>query len=525
MPIVAWPQQEAQKILDQHGDLDRPIFFETGFGPSGLPHIGTFAEVVRTLFVIEALKQLEPKAQTKLVVFCDDMDGLRSLPENVPNHDLLRPHLGKPLSQIPDPFETADSFSGHMNGKLREFLDHYGFDYEYQSSTEAYRSGRFNEGLKAVMDHYDQVRDLFIKTIAEDKRDDWSPFFPICESCGKIYTTRVVGTDREGYALDYVCDKDGELYQSCGHQGKTSILDGQAKVGWKVDWALRWFVYGVDYEMYGKDLMESASLSGKICRALGGKAPVPYKYELFLDEEGAKISKKIGNGISMDQWTRYAPLGALLNFLLGNPNKAKKMGLPLLPRLVDEYLQAIRADVSAEAFTAPWYLARIQGHDLSDQPQLKSETSYALLFNLADALSIYEADLLYDYALKYDPAVGEQEDFFRDLCLRICLLAQDQAAGQKEAAPELDLSFMDQLKQLEQLLADPANAGLDGEELQTKLFSLAKEVDRNPREWFGFLYGALLGKSQGPKIGPFFAIMGVDKAHQMVTDACKRLNA
>jgi len=524
MAEIAWPRLEAQKIIKHHGNSESPILFETGFGPSGLPHIGTFAEVVRTLYVIAAVREEAPHLQTKLFVFCDDLDGLRALPENLPNHDMLRPHLGKPLSSIPDPFEVADSFSGHMNGKLREFLDNYGFEYEYKSSTACYQGGEFDDGLKAVMDNYDKVRELFIKTIREDKREAWSPFFPICEKCGKIYTTRVTGVDRASYEIEYSCDQSEAAYTSCGHTGRQSILGGRVKVGWKVDWALRWFVFGVDYEMYGKDLMESATLSGKICRAIGGKAPVPYKYELFLDETGAKISKKIGNGISMDQWTQYAPLGALLNFLLGNPNKAKKMGLPLLPKLVDEYLQAARGEGSAAPFSAPWFLAKVQHQELSESPSISSTLTYALLFNLSDALSIDDPAILFDYASKYDEKVQEQPEFFQDLCARICLLAK-QESGEASEIPAPDLAFLPLLQDLEAYLSAQGETSPSGDEMQTHLFSLAKAADLNPREWFGFLYLTLLGKSQGPKIGPFFGMMGAKRALEMVRAALEKLVA
>ena len=522
MAQVAWPRDEALKILKRHTDSERPILLETGFGPSGLPHIGTFAEVVRTLFVIAALKEEAPEREVKLFVFCDDLDGLRSLPENVPNHETLKPHLGKPLSAIPDPFGQAESFSGHMNGKLQEFLDQYGFEYEYKSSTQCYRSGQFDPGLKAVMDHYDEVRNLFIKTIGTDKRESWSPFFPICEGCGKIYTTRVTQIDRDNYEVEYVCDKAEAAYSSCGYKGKQSIFGGLTKVGWKVDWALRWFVFQVDYEMYGKDLMESASLSGKICQALGGKAPIPYKYELFLDENGAKISKKIGNGISMDQWLRYAPLGALLGFLLGNPNKAKKMGLPILPKLVDEFLQMARSGHSSEIFSPPWFIAQVQHQTLSDTPELDSDLTYALLFNLSDALSIRDPELLFDYACKYDPKVNLQSEFFKDLCSRICLFAQEQGSEVEESS-EPDPLFLPLLKKLAVHLSTYEADSLDGDALQTYLFSLAKEAGYNPRDWFGFLYLSLLQRTQGPKMGPFMAIMGVSKSLEMVSTGLKRL--
>ena len=522
MPEVAWPKEEAGKILSQHKDLNKEILFETGFGPSGLPHIGTFAEVVRTLFVMAAVQELAPQAKTRLIVFCDDLDGLRSLPENLPNHDLLKPHLGAPLSSIPDPFQEKESFSGYMNGKLREFLDSFGFVYEYRSSTDCYRQGQFDQGLKQVMNHYEAVRQAFISTIAEDKRAAWSPFFVICEKCGKIYTTRVTETHPGSYEVAYACDQDGEKYKSCGHQGKTSILGGRAKVGWKVDWALRWYVFGVDYEMYGKDLMESATLSAKICRILGGQPPIPYKYELFLDETGAKISKKIGNGISMEQWLRFAPLGALLHFLLGNPNKAKKMGLPLLPRLIDEYLQAERADAAATPFTAPWFLAQVRHQPLHPTPLAASPIGFGLLYNLAEAMNIHESILLYDYAVRYDPVIQAHEALFRDLANRVTALAGEAAGKEEPIAFAPDPAFVPLFKQLVTALENMTSP-LDGEALQTAIFSLAKDANLNPRDFFGFLYSLLLHKDQGPKLGPFFAMLGKEEALNLCRHGLTRL--
>ncbi|MDX2471412.1 MAG: lysine--tRNA ligase [SAR324 cluster bacterium] len=522
MAVVAWAKNEAEKVLKAHSDLEKEILFETGFGPSGLPHIGTFAEVVRTLYVLEAVKELEPKAKTRLIVFCDDMDGLRSLPQNVPNHDLLRPSLGAPLSSIPDPFGETDSFSGYMNGKLREFLDSYGFEYEYRSSTDCYKSGVFDDGLKAVMDNYDKIKETFVKTIAENKREAWSPFFVICEKCGKIYTTRVTKVDPANYEVSYTCDQSSDTYESCGHVNTTSILGGAAKVGWKVDWALRWFVFGVDYEMYGKDLMESATLSGKICRILGGKTPTPYKYELFLDENGAKISKKIGNGISMDQWLKFAPLGALLNFLLGNPNKAKKMGMPILPRLVDEYLQAMRGEASDVAFEPAWFLNRVRKKPLSSVKELTAEVGFSLLYNVAEAVNLYDPDMLFDYAFKYDGRVEEDNDLYRELVGKVAALAKEV---NKSKAP-FDFTPDEQFIPLfSELVTHIESLGEDmkGDELQTKIFSLAKDQELNPKDFFAFLYGLILNKSQGPKLGPFFALMGKDESMKLLKKGLSRL--
>jgi lysyl-tRNA synthetase class 1 len=320
------------------------------------------------------------------------MDGLRSLPENVPNHDLLQKHLGAPLSSLPDPFEKESSYAAFMNGRLKHFLDYYGFEYLFESSTHCYQNGIFNAALKRVMDNHDAIRNLFIKTIAPDKRDAWSPFFPICEHCGKIYTTSVQEIHPETYEITYHCNRDEKAYHSCGYQGRISILNGKVKMGWKVDWAMRWYTFGVDYEMHGKDLLDSASLSSKICSILGAKPPLTYKYELFLDENAAKISKKIGNGISMEQWQSFAPVGSLLYFLLDEPNRARKMGMPILPRLVDNYINALKNENAEEPGSALRFVDSLQHHhDASDIG--KTDISYALLVNVAENIGSDDIDL------------------------------------------------------------------------------------------------------------------------------------
>ncbi|MDH5559932.1 MAG: lysine--tRNA ligase [Deltaproteobacteria bacterium] len=518
MTKVAWPQQEASKILKNFKGQEE-ILFETGYGPSGLPHIGTFAEVARTLFVLEALRELKPDIKTRLIVFSDDKDGLRNLPENIPNHDLIRPYLGASLTSIPDPFEEAESFAGYMNRKLMGFLDSFGFDYELRSSTQCYGDGLFDEGLKRVMDHYDEIHDIFTRGIAENKRASWSPFFPVCESCGKIYTTQVTDLDRKNYRLDYRCDQDGELYKACGHQGSVPVTGGKVKVGWKVDWALRWHVFGIHYEMYGKDLMESAEISGRICRVLGSPPPVTYKYELFLDENGAKISKKIGNGISMEQWMKYAPLGVLLNFLLANPNKAKKMGLPILSRLIDEYLQCLRTQDAGEENSVLWYLAKIQKQKEAQHLKIGDEIGYGLLYNVAESLSIHDAELLYDYALKYDSDVIHNRAFYFDLCERVIAFFEDFHEERPIDPDEIDGSFFEGLEDLKAKLISVDERDLKGEETQQLLFLIAREREYNQRSWFHFLYQVLLGKEQGPKMGPFFAILGKTKTLELIDQA------
>ena len=508
MPKVTWPHQEAKRLRSIASNSDQPIIFETGYGPSGLPHIGTFAEVARTTFVIKALQHAFPEAKVRLIAFSDDMDGLRSLPENVPNHDKLRQFLGMPLSTIPDPFEQTSSFAGYMNEQLQRFLNSYGFKYEFYSSTRCYQEGIFDNGLKKVMDNYTRIREIFISTISEDKRNTWSPFFPICESCGKIYTTRVVEVDPKNYTLTYHCDQAGESLKPCGHVGTTSITGGKVKVGWKIDWALRWYTLGVHYEMYGKDLMSSASMASQICSLLGGRPPVLYKYELFLDEKGAKISKKIGNGISMEQWVKYSPLGALLNFLLANPNKARPMGLPLLPKIVDEYLEVLRKEALSDSTLHRWFIESVQ-HSDERLNLAKNELSYNLLTNVAQNLGIHDPSLLYQYAQKYDPTVTQNEHFFRALCETVVAYVQDYEEQLPKEEVVIDQSYVPYLQELIEIIEGTANfANLPGEEIQALVFVIPKKYDLGQPEWFKFLYSVLLQKTRGPRLGPFLGILG-----------------
>ena len=355
---------------------------ETGYGPSGLPHIGTFGEVARTSFVLQALKTLEPGIDARIIAFSDDMDGLREVPQNLPNAEMLKEHLGKPLTSIPDPFGEEKSFAHYMNRRLREFLDSFGFRYQFASSTEQYASGVFDEGLRRIMAHYDAISELFKATIAEEKRAAWSPFFPICENCGRVYSTRVTGLDPATHHASPTpaTRRLPASTQSCGHSGRTSILGGGCKVGWKVDWALRWYSLGIDYEMHGEDLLDSARLSSQIVKILGGEPPELFKYELFLDEKGKKISKKIGNGISLEQWLRFAPVDSLLYIMYMKPQQAKKMGLPILPEIVDQYLELVAQYDGAEDSPVPFIsrlskgahagkLGGAEGHHLFADPR------------------------------------------------------------------------------------------------------------------------------------------------------------
>ena len=374
----AWPFEEARKLLDRvqaSGDKSC-VVFETGYGPSGLPHIGTFGEVARTSMVRHAFSLLAPEMQTRLICFSDDMDGLRKVPDNVPNGDMLAAHLEKPLTAVPDPFGTHDSFGAHNNARLQAFLDSFGFDYEFVSATAQYRAGAFDATLLAVLAKYDKVLDIILPTLGEERRKTYSPFLPICPDTGRVLMVPVTPVDIATGRIAYPHPESGEMVE-------TAITGGACKLQWKADWAMRWTALGVDYEMAGKDLSESVKLSSRIARALGAQPPEGFSYELFLDENGEKISKSRGNGLTIEEWLSYAPPESLSLYMFQSPRKAKRLYFDVIPKAVDEYISFVDKFAEADATQAltnpAWHI------HVGQPPAQSSPVSFALLLNLVSA--------------------------------------------------------------------------------------------------------------------------------------------
>ena len=461
-----WPFVEAQRIRDRLARIgSHPVTAETGYGPSGLPHIGTFGEVARTSFVLQALAALEPGIPARIVAFSDDMDGLREVPKNLPNAQMLQQHLGKPLTSIPDPFGEEKSFAHYMNRKLREFLDSYGFRYEFASSTEQYASGVFDEGLRRIMQNYDAISELFRATIAEEKRAAWSPFFPVCENCGRVYSTRVTHLDPAALTVDYACDAPlAGKYQCCGHKGTRRIL--------------------------------------------GGEPPELFKYELFLDEKGKKISKKIGNGISLEQWLRFAPVDSLLYLMYTKPQQAKKMGLPILPEIVDAYLELVAHDDGAEDSPVPFISRLSKGAHAGRLPGGRIIT-YSLILELILALNQDDPRIVRDYLVKYEPEIAENVAYYEQLIedalayYREVLLPARTLEAADHQLDEAVAALRDELSRRAATGASP-----DPDELQTMVFQVAKDREIRTKDWFRALYRIFLGQSQGPRIGSFIALLG-----------------
>jgi lysyl-tRNA synthetase class 1 len=511
MAAKAWPFDEARKLLARSGDgvpEKGYVLFETGYGPSGLPHIGTFAEVVRTTMVRQAFARLSD-APTKLFAFSDDMDGLRKVPDNVPNQALLAEHLGKPLTEVPDPFETHDSFGAHNNDRLKGFLDGFGFDYEFLSSTECYRSGRFDAALLTVLERYEKVRNVILPTLGPDRRKTYSPFLPLCPKTGRVLQVPVIAQNLDKGTITYQ-DEDGTSVE-------VPVTGGHCKLQWKADWAMRWAALDVDYEMSGKDLIDSVRLSGQITKILGGRPPEGFTYELFLDEQGEKISKSKGNGLTVEEWLAYAPQESLALYMFGQPRRAKRLYFDVIPKHVDDYLAHVAKfpeQSPAEQLENPaWHI-----HD-GAPPDHVPALGFALLLNLTSVANAEDEAVLWGFITNYVPGANpENEPMLARLVEHALAYYRDfvKPAKQYRAPSALESAAMDDLAQM--LAALPADA--DAETIQTAVYEVGKRHDfENLRDWFRALYEVLLGQSQGPRFGSFVAIYGLKETRALIARA------
>ena len=516
--LKSWPFKEAMRIIKarEKTPSDAPALFQTGFGPSGLPHIGTFAEVARTTWVRRAYEHLSGKG-TALYAFCDDQDGLRKVPDNLPNPEMLTENLGKPLCDIPDPYGCCESFSAHMIGNLENFLDTFDFDYTLKRSSDAYRNGEFNSGLEVLLNKVDGVLEIILPTMKEENRASWSPFFPKCEACGRINTTRVTRYNKEDKTIDYTCDIDLGNVAGCGHSGTSSVLNGASKMGWKIDWALRWFSYNVDYEMYGKDLIPSAELSAKIVRLMGGRPPQGLFYELFLDEMGEKISKSKGNGVSIEQWLEYAPIDSLAHFIFREPRQAKKLYFDMIPKTMDEYLDQLRRYPETPDEKRPdtplWHI-----HDRGKNvPVYNSSINFSMVNNLVSALGNPTHDLLVNYLRRYDEKSADYPEIIVSLIEKGLKFYEDHILPTKKYRPPT-AEEKPLFTQLSEVLEQPEMSAKSEKELQALVFDIARDNGVDPKLFFSAIYQVLLGQERGPRFGTFAKLVGVDRVLSLIDE-------
>ena len=508
----AWPFEEARKLIARHADgppANGYVLFETGYGPSGLPHIGTFGEVLRTTMVRHAFQQLS-EIPTRLFAFSDDMDGLRKVPTNVPNQDMLAKHLGQPLTQVPDPFGKYESFGHHNNAMLRRFLDGFGFEYEFQSSSEWYRSGRFDSALLDVLRNYDSIMEVMLPSLREERASTYSAFLPVCAKTGRVLQVPVIRIDPDAGTIVYQ-DEDGSHVE-------TPVTGGRCKLQWKPDWAMRWHALGVDYEMSGKDLIPSVELAGKICRVLGSRPPEGFNYELFLDELGQKISKSKGNGLSLEEWLEYAPPESLALFMFQKPRAAKRLYFDVIPRSVDDYLtflEKFQSEAPAQRLENPaWHI-----HDGTPPPEEKSHLTYGILLNLASVCNAEDKATLWGFISRYRPGATPESAPFLDRLVGYALnYFRDHVKPKKRYRPPSEIERRAMGELLAALEAMPADAS--AEDIQNAVYEIGK---RHPfsdlRAWFKSLYEVLLGQDQGPRFGSFVALYGRTETAALIRKA------
>jgi lysyl-tRNA synthetase class 1 len=510
----SWPFEEAKKLQLRDEVTSRGFaLLETGYGPSGLPHIGTFGEVARTSFVKHAFQCLTG-LDAKICAFSDDRDGLRKVPDNIPNKDMVAKYLGYPLTDVPDPFGCHGSFGEHNNCKLMEFLDSFGFEYEFQSSTNLYKNGKFNDVLLKVLHHHEEILEVMLASLREERAATYSPFLPISPKTGRVLQVAIEKYNKNAGTILFR-DEDGS-------QTELPVTDGHCKMQWKVDWAARWMALGVDYEMAGKDLIDSVTLSSKICRIIGGIPPTGFNYELFLDEDGKKISKSKGNGIGVDEWLRYAPPESLANYMFASPRSAKKLYFGVIPKQVDDYMSHLKnyaAQESTKRLDNPvWHIhagtpPKIDGN---------GDISFSLLLNLVSVCNTDSPEVLWGFIKRYrGGATPENSPFLEKLVLHAINYYRDFVKNKKIYSAPNDL----ERSALEELLLDLGKIQSDqgAADIQNIVFEVGK---RHPfgdlRQWFSVLYRHLFAQEDGPRLGTFIALYGINNTQKLIQEALDR---
>jgi len=523
----AWPFEEARKIVARLKRAPKDeVIFETGYGPSGLPHIGTFGEVARTTMVRHAFRVLtDDKVKTRLIAFSDDMDGLRKVPDNVPNKELLSQHLGKPLTQVPDPFGTHPSFGQHNNARLRAFLDAFGFEYEFMSATDCYTSGRFDATLLKVLERFEKVMAIMLPSLREERAQTYSPFLPIDPETGIVLQVPVIAHDAKAGTITYE-------HPDTKAAVTTPVTGGRCKLQWKPDWAMRWVALGIDYEMAGKDLIDSVKLSSEIAKALGGRAPEGFNYELFLDEKGQKISKSKGNGLTIEEWLRYASPESLSLFMYREPKAAKRLYFDVIPRHVDEYQQFLdgyqRQDQKQRLSNPVWHI-----HS-GNPPKPEIPIAFSMLLTLVSSSNAENAETLWGFIQRYRPGVTPQTHPKLDALVGYAIhYYRDFVLPEKKYREPTETeraALMDLRDALSQLAADSS-----AEAIQDVVYEIGRRdpfldhkkaaKDGKPGvslDWFNMLYQVLLGQEKGPRFGSFVAVYGLANTVEMIDGALAR---
>ena len=510
---TSWPFVEARKLIKERQKIIEKkgkIILQTGYGPSGLPHIGTFGEVARTTMMVNAIKQLT-NLPTEIITYSDDMDGLRKVPDNIPNKKVLEENIHKPLTSIPDPFKKFNSYGEHNNEMLKKFLNDFNFKYTFQSSTNNYKKGFFNEALLLVLEKYEEIIKIILPTLGKERQKTYSPFLPICHKTGKVLEVPIIEINK----------KEGKIvYENENKKIETEIINGKCKLQWKVDWAMRWYAYDVDYEMYGKDLIESAIISSKICKVLGKKSPNGFAYEMFLDEKGEKISKSKGNGITIEQWLSYASPESLSLYMYQNPQRAKKLYADVVPKAVDEYLMCIdkfsTQDEKQKLLNPVWHV-----HN-GNPPNEKSIMPFSVLLNLVGTSNATDKNVLWKFIIKNKKDIKISDHPILDSLVQYALKYFNEIVKPKKKYRKPNskekMALQDLVKRLK-----ACKEGMDPEAIQTIVYSVGKDngYEKNLRDWFKAIYEIIFGEQDGPRMGFFISFFGIKESIELINKYIK----
>ncbi len=509
----SWPFVEARKLVKERQKIYEKkgkIILQTGYGPSGLPHIGTFAEVARTTMMVNAINQIVD-IPTEIITFSDDMDGLRKIPDNIPNKEILEKNLHKPLTSVPDPFKKYKSFGEHNNEMLKKFLDEFKFNYTFKSSTDTYKKGLFNEALLLVLEKYEQIKEIVLPTLGKERQKTYSPFLPVSPETGQVLEVPVIEIKK----------KEGKIiYQNGDKEIETEVTNGKCKLQWKVDWAMRWYAFDVDYEMYGKDLIESAILSSRICQTLGKKSPNGFPYEMFLDEKGEKISKSKGNGITIEEWLKYASPESLSLYMYQNPKRAKKLYADVVPKAVDEYLTCI--DKFSEQEDKQKLLNPVWHVHNGNPPKEKSIMPFSVLLNLVGTSNATDKDVLWKFIKKSKKNIKVSDHPILDSLVGYALKYFEDIVKPNKKYRKPNDKEKKALKDLVKRLKD-CNEQIDPEAIQTIVYSVGKDngYQENLREWFKAIYEIIFGDQDGPRMGFFISFFGIKESIELINKYIK----
>ncbi len=509
----SWPFEEAKKLVSRVKRLNKnEVILETGYGPSGLPHIGTFGEVLRTTLVMNAFRKLMPEVKSKLYVFSDDSDGLRKVPTNVPNQEMLMNYLEMPLTSVPDPFDKYESFAHHNNAMLMRFLDSFHFEYEFKSSTEMYKSGVFNSCLKNILEHFEEIMNIMLPSLRAERQKTYSPILPISPVSHKVLQVPVEEINLNNYSIVYTNPDTNK-------KEEISVLNGNCKLQWKADWGMRWVALGIDYEMNGKDLIDSFKLSSKICKVIGGTPPENLTYELFLDEEGRKISKSKGNGLSIDEWLKYAPEESLAYYMFQAPKRAKKLYFDVIPSAMDSYIDEINNynNNTNKLDTTVFHI-----HN-GNPPKYNGILKFSLLLNLVQACNTNDENILMQFISKYlhNPS-NDTIDFMKKLARYAIAYYNDFVSNTRhfEIPNETQVDALISLKES----LNKINGNVESDVLQNIIFEIGKKYyPNNIKEWFISLYKILFGANSGPKMGSFISLYGIENTIKLIDSKIERV--